>query len=50
MDDNPTLKVLMESLFSTNALASWNIFNDKNGCVVRLRFTKFDEDVKGPLT
>ena len=45
MEDNPTLKVLLDSLFSTNALSSWNIYNDKNNCVnVRLRFTKLDEE------
>ena len=47
MDKHPTLDMLLSSLFSTNALSNWSIFDDKNGCVnVRLRFTKCDESNK----
>lgn len=49
MDIHPTLKGLLDYLFSTNALSSYNIFNGKNNFVNgRLRFTKCSnsDDVK----
>ena len=47
MDNHPTLDMPLRSLFSTNALSNWSIFDDKNGCInVRLRFTKCDETNK----
>ena len=44
MNDHPTLKMLLSSIFSTNSLSNWSIFEDKNGQVnVRLRFSKHEE-------
>ena len=46
MDNHPTLSMLLSSLFSTNSLSNWSIFEDKNGLVnVRLRFTKSEGNV-----
>ena len=44
MDKHPTLDMLLSSLFASNILSNWSIYDDKNGCVnVRLRFTKCDD-------
>ena len=40
----PEMLIRSLTLFSTNALSNWSIFEDKNGIInVRLRFTKCDE-------
>ena len=41
MDKHTKLNMLLSSLFESNALSTWIIFEDKSGIVnVRLRFTK----------
>ena len=41
MESHTTLDSLMRSLFETNELASWQIFEDKKNIIhLRLRFTK----------
>ena len=46
MDNHPTLDGLVTTLFATNALSSWQIFEDKRNIVhLRLRFTKQDTNV-----
>ena len=46
MDNYPTLDALVNTLFATNELSSWQIFEDKRNFVhLRLRFTKQDINV-----